>query len=229
MTLSKQELRKMFLRVLYECLHGSMKGHSWGIDSIIPSWINKYYNIELSKEEIQLTLEAVQELKSSGYLVRDASQLSDNWLIFTEKGLNLVRNQKEPEIFGMRLEQVVSDKQLLQKCLNPFNDADYETAIFTAFKHVEERVRIASNADASDVGVNLMTLALHPQNGKLVIPKCQLPAEQEGVYNLFKGAIQFFKNPSSHRTVNYNKRIETIKIIAFADLLLEILDSAQAR
>ena len=229
MSPSKQELRKMFLRVLYECLHGTMKSHSWGVDSIVPSWINKHYKIKLTNAEIQSTHEAIQELKNSGYLVRDASQSSDNWLIFTEKGLDLVRSQKDPEISGLRLEEVVSDQQLLQKCLNPFNDGDYETAIFAAFKHVEERVRVASRADVSEIGVPLMTFALHPQNGKLIIPKCKLTAEQEGVYNLFKGAIQFFKNPSSHRTVDYEKKVETIKIIAFADLLLKILSSAQQR
>jgi len=229
MTLSKQELRKMFLKVLYECLHGTMKGHSWGMDSIIPNWINKYYKYTLSDKEVQLTLEAVQELQNSGYLVGDSSQRDDNWLTLTEKGLNLVKSQKEPEIFGVRLEEVVLDQQLLEKCVSLFNDGDYETAIFAAFKHVEERVRTTAEADASDVGVNLMTLALHPQNGKLVIPKCQQPAEQEGVYNLFKGAIQFFKNPSSHRSVDYEKRMETIKIIAFGDLLLEILSSAELK
>jgi len=71
----------------------------------------------------------------------------------------------------------------------------------------------------------------------LEIQKCQKNAdsnracmhEQEGVYNLFKGAIAFFKNPSSHRTINYDNKLVAIEIIALAELLLQILSTAQPR
>jgi uncharacterized protein (TIGR02391 family) len=80
-----------------------------------------------------------------------------------------------------------------------------------------------------DYGISLITKALHPDKGVLSIPQCKLPAEQEGVYNLFKGAIAFFKNSSSHRTINYEDPLIAIEIIAFADLLLKILSTAQAK
>lgn len=123
----------------------------------------------------------------------------------------------------------MTDKELLHKCLNPFNDGDYETAIFSAYKFVEEKVRTISGASLGDIGVDLMTKALHPERGRLLINTCKLPAEQEGVYNLFKGSIAFFKNPSSHRTVNYEDKIVTIQIISFADLLLKILSLASRK
>lgn len=46
--LSKSEIKKMFLRVLYEVQFGDMRGHSSGIDSIIPTWINKRYKIGMT-------------------------------------------------------------------------------------------------------------------------------------------------------------------------------------
>ena len=82
---------------------------------------------------------------------------------------------------------------------------------------------------ADDYGVVLITKALHPDSGKLKIPTCRLSQEQDGVYNLFKGSIAFFKNPSSHRTVNYNDRMITMKIIALSELLLQILSTAVMR
>ena len=229
MTLSKQELRKIVLRVVYECREGDFEGHSWGLDSVIPHWINDYYRVTLSPEETQTAFEAAQELRTAGYLVRDATQNSDNFVVLTERGREALRSQKEPEVHATRLEDVLSDSQLLNKCLGPFNDSDYETAIFMAYKHVEERVRTASEADPSILGSELMTFALHPDRGVLTIPSCRLPAEQEGVYNLFKGSIQFYKNPSSHRTVQYDNRVIAIKIIEQADLLLAILATAQRR
>ena len=229
MTYSKSVLKKMFLRVLYECKYGTMQNHSWSVDNIVPAWINQYFKISLSKDEMQLCLQAVEELRTGGYLVKDATQRSDNFLVLTPEGKDLVEKQRDPDVHGIRLEQIASDKELLTQCLTAFNDGDYETAIFQAYKHVEERVRRAAESTEKDIGVDLITKALHPQNGKLILPGCKVPAEQEGAYNLFKGAIQFFKNPSSHRTVNYENRNVAIETIALAELLLEILSTSQKR
>ena len=88
--LSKPELKKMFLRVLSECLYGKMQSHSPGIDSIVPSWMNEYFRMKMYPIEIQLTYEAIQELKSSGLIVQDPSQYSDVFQILTEKGKDIV-------------------------------------------------------------------------------------------------------------------------------------------
>jgi uncharacterized protein (TIGR02391 family) len=229
MVYSKSQLKKMFLKVLYEVQYGKMKGHSRGIDSIVNSWMNKYYGIKMSREEIQLTMEAIQELKISGLIVKDATQASDVFQLLTAKGKEIVEKQRDPEIYDLQLEQIIKNDRLLSKCLSNFNDDDFETAIFSAYKLVEEEVREKAMLGADDYGVVLMTKALHPDNGKLKIPTCHLSQEQEGVYNLFKGSIAFFKNPSSHRTVNYDDRMITMEIITLAELLLQILSTAVMR
>jgi uncharacterized protein (TIGR02391 family) len=229
MTYSKSELKKMFLRVLYECKYGKLQDHSWSVDSIVPAWMNQYFNISLTNDEKQLCLQAVEELRTGGFLVKDATQFSDSFLVLTPEGKDLVEKQRDPDVHGLRLEQIVSDKELLAQCLTAFDDGNYEGAIFQAYKHVEERVRRVAGATEKDIGVDLITKALHPQNGKLILPECKVPAEQEGAYNLFKGAIQFFKNPSSHRTVNYENRDVAIKTIVLANVLLGILSTSQKR
>jgi len=227
MTHSKHELKKMFLRVLHECLYGKMRGHSWGIDSIVPQWMNKYFDVKMTEEEIQLTYEAIQELKSSGIIVRDSTQYSDVFQVLTAKGKEIAEKQQDPDVHGLRLEEVVKDTNLLSRCLDAFNDGRYEEAIFSAYKLVEETVRYKADLSVADIGVNLMSKALNPNTGKLTIPSCKLSAEKEGVHSLFRGSIAFFKNPSSHRTVNYENRLTAIKIIAFAELLLNIISTAQ--
>jgi uncharacterized protein (TIGR02391 family) len=220
----------MYLRVLNEIQYGSMKGcYSWDINSIIKSWMNLYFKTTLSEEEKQLTFEAVQELKTSGLIARDSTQYVDDFQKLTAKGKNLVDKQQDPDIFGLRLEEILKDDELLTRCAETFNNGNYETAVFNAFKLVEEKVRIKAGLNASDIGVDLMTKAFNSRNGVLVIPTCTIPAEQEGVHSLFRGAIAFFKNPCSHRTVNYDDRLSTIQTIAFAELLLKIISTAKLR
>ncbi|TET20614.1 TIGR02391 family protein [Candidatus Bathyarchaeota archaeon] len=226
---SKNQLKRMFLKVLHEIQYGKMKGHSRGTDSIVPAWMNKHFKIKMTPEDVQLTHEAIQELKTSGLIVKDATQPGDAFQVLTTKGKEIVEKQRDPDIYGLQLEQVIRNTKLLSKCSDIFNNDEYETAIFSVYKLVEEEVRNKAGLDPSDFGVLLMTKALHPDKGKLIIPSCVVPQEQEGVYNLFKGAIAFFKNPSSHRTVNFGDRLITIKIIALAELLLQILSTAQIR
>jgi len=191
--------------------------------------MNEKFEISLTDEQVQLTFQAIDELRRDGFLVKDATQKTDNFLVLTPEGKTLVEKQEDPDVHGIRLEQIVVDKELLKGSLEPFNDGNYEQAIFLAYKHIEERVRSYAKADAKDIGVHLITLALHPKDGKLIVPTCKLPAEQEGVYNLFKGAVEFFKNPSSHRTVNYEDRSVALEILAFGDLLLGILATSKVK
>jgi uncharacterized protein (TIGR02391 family) len=52
------------------------------------------------------------------------------------------------------------------------------------------------------------------------------PGEQEAMMHLFGGAIGVFKNPSSHRTVNYDDPTLAAEAVLLADLLLRLVDIA---
>jgi hypothetical protein len=51
---------------------------------------------------------------------------------------------------------------------------EYETAIFSSYKLVEEEVRKKTGLGASSYGDALITEALHPNRGRLSIPSCKL-------------------------------------------------------
>lgn len=223
---TKSELKKMIINVMYELKYGTMQGRTWGIDSIIPNWINEYYKTGLATAEKQLAYEAVQELKTAGLIAKDSTQYEDVFQVLTEKGKAIAEKKENPDVYALRLEEVIKNPELLAVVQSSFNEDDYEIAIFRAFRLVEEKVRATAHLDAKDIGTDLMTKAFSPTSGKLTIPMCAVTAEQDGVHQLFRGAIALFKNPSSHRTVDYSNRQVVIQTIAFAELLLDILSTA---
>jgi uncharacterized protein (TIGR02391 family) len=50
------------------------------------------------------------------------------------------------------------------------------------------------------------------------------PGEREAMSALFAGAIGMFKNPTSHREVDFDDPTEAAEIVLVADLLMRILD-----
>jgi uncharacterized protein (TIGR02391 family) len=119
------------------------------------------------------------------------------------------------------------DEALEAKVRLSFAAGDYETACFTAMKEVEVAVRKAGGFDNSWIGVKLMREAFKPGG-----PLADLGAEQGeqvATMELFAGAIGAFKNPSSHRTVDFADAIEAAEIVQLADLLLRIVRRAESR
>jgi len=66
--------------------------------------------------------------------------------------------------------------------------------------------------------VRLMCSAFHPDNGPLTDRGAER-GEREAMGSLFSGAIGTFKNPISHRSVNYDDPILAAEAVLLADLL----------
>jgi uncharacterized protein (TIGR02391 family) len=117
--------------------------------------------------------------------------------------------------------------ELEQSARPNFDRGDYETASFAALKAVEVEVRRLSRLPAGLVGTKLMQEAFKP-GGPLNDPDAE-GGEQVALLELFKGAIGTFKNPASHRLVEFDDPLEAAEVVQFADLLLRILKRAERR
>ncbi|WP_196443923.1 TIGR02391 family protein [Planomonospora sp. ID67723] len=173
-------------------------------------------------------------LESRALLSRDPTQ-SEGFCRVSREGRELVKDPQGLQRFQAR--------ERLSGPLHPrlegttvrtnFDLGDYETACFSAMKAVEAAVREASGLANSLVGVGLMRAAFQPhQKGKTGGPLADAGAEageQEAASALFAGAMGASKNPSSHRTVDFDDPIEAAEIIQFADLLLRQIERATAR
>jgi len=100
----------------------------------------------------------------------------------------------------------------------------WDTAVFKAFKAVEEAVLTAGGYSDSDYGVVLMRQAFNPTCGPLA-DMSQQSAERDALSALFAGAIGSYKNPHSHRTVKISEPLEAKAQVLQASHLLRIVDS----
>lgn len=113
--------------------------------------------------------------------------------------------------------------KLAAKVWAAFLRGDYDTAVFQAFREVEIAVREAGGFTTDDHGRALVRAAFHYATGPLTdrsLPK----GERESMQFLFDGAIGVFKNPGSHREVNYESPVEAAEAIGAASLLLRMVD-----
>jgi uncharacterized protein (TIGR02391 family) len=118
----------------------------------------------------------------------------------------------------------ITDQELKHDCSEFLQRQDtYIDAIRRAGVVLEERLRKTIGGDGPErfkSGKELVDYALTPKSGKLVIS--DHPGEQEGVRMLFRGALQFVRNPPGHKKVQYSES-EAHKAILLIDYLLTLL------
>lgn len=91
---------------------------------------------------------------------------------------------------------------------------DYETASFAAMKAVEVEVRRVAGLPNELLGVALMRKAFSPKDGALRDTGAEA-GEQQATADLFAGAIGAYKNPASHRTVQFDDPVEAAEVLQF--------------
>lgn len=115
----------------------------------------------------------------------------------------------------------------LEEARTQFRSGKAEIAVFAAMGQVEVRLRKLSGAGNEMIGVPLARHALHPETGPLA-DRALAAGEREAISHLFAGALGAFKNPTSHRVVDFDEPAVAADIILLADLLMRLLDRAPA-
>lgn len=97
-----------------------------------------------------------------------------------------------------------------------------EAAVLIAMREVEITIRDLAQLSDELVGKALVQEAFK-EGGPLCDPTLGR-GEQEAMLALFRGTLGTFKNPSSHREVDYGDATFASEVVLLADLLLRLLD-----
>lgn len=120
--------------------------------------------------------------------------------------------------------RLIADDELRKDCEEFLKRKDTcIDAIRRAGVVLEERLKRTIGGDGEEkfkYGLDLVDYALRKGSGKLVLS--ENPAEQEGVHMLFRGAVQFVRNPPSHKKLKYDE-LEARQAVSLIDYLLSLL------
>lgn len=186
-------------------------------------------------DEIKKALmEAWSWLQSEGLLVPDPDMGARNFFVSRRASKLKTREDFSAYRNANLLPRGHLHPLIATRVYPAFLRGEYDTAVFQAFREVEITVRRAGSFSDDLVGVRLMRDAFKAfDSNKPVIPPGPLTdnslpiAEQEGMANLFSGAIGLYKNPQSHRNVPTDA-IEAAEVIVFASHLLRLVDRLTA-
>jgi uncharacterized protein (TIGR02391 family) len=161
-------------------------------------------------------------LRAKGLVARTPGQSASEAIFVTRRGEQVL---KEGPLVVRAAERLDVDlhPRLEAKVRRQFLLGEYELVAFAALKEVEVVVCDKASAPTSSIGVPLMRRAFHPETGPLRDAGADA-GERRARMDLYAGAIGLFKNPSSHRPVNYDDPTQASEIILLADLLLRLVD-----
>ncbi len=207
-------LDRLALLVLRHC----DEAHEWNTHN----FLNSAQHRGVRGAALDSLSEAMNWLIAQGLIARDKPGQSTAQSMFITRAGKRVLSEGVAGIMASARLNVDLHKRLA-RVRTQFLVGEYELAAFAAMREVEIRVRELAKAENSLIGVKLMRGAFKPDGGPLADPNLD-QGEQVGMMELFAGAIGTFKNPPSHRQVDYNDPTEASEVVMLADLLMRILD-----
>lgn len=124
------------------------------------------------------------------------------------------------------LYNAIKDEELRSRCADLLSaPSNFDRAINQATLVLEDRIRRKA-AGATEVGVSLIRKVMpqNPSSGTLRISADE--DEQEGIGHICAGIMSAFRNPTHHHLTKTFTREEALKLCAFIDNLLHIVDAS---
>jgi uncharacterized protein (TIGR02391 family) len=183
------------------------------------------------QEEVgQAVIEAWMFLKSVGVLVPQANDQIvpvHGRMVVSRKGKKIDSKAAwDRFVNAQRLPENLLHPRLILTSYPNYVRGSYDSAVRDAMLAVEVGVRTSGGFAAGLIGVDLMVAAFR-QGGPLRDASL-LPAEADGIANLFKGAIGIWRNPVAHNFIPFD-HVEAGQLLMAASRLLSIVQTTAAK
>lgn len=149
------------------------------------------------------------------------------------RALNI--NQKEgarrprKSSLSLAIEYLIEDEELYSRCRGLIKASKhFDRALREATTVLEDRIKNLSGLEGMKP-VNLVGKALNPNPPGAVLKISSKKSEQEGFFNICKGLMLSFRNPTHHKLSDEFTRQDALKFCGFIDSLLRILGQAQKK
>lgn len=202
------------------------------------NWLNSAHQFAYPEDDEALNAlsEAWAWLINRGLIVWNPKQSSEGSFFVSRQG-HAALERGLPWLRAVQRLDLQLVPELEAKARPQFLRGDFEAAAFMAMKEVEIRVRALTGLSDSLVGTVLMQEAFKvpprdsqdPESNAGALWRKDLDrGESVAQMDLFKGAIGLFKNPASHRRVDYTDPTEAAEVVLLADLLMRLLNKIES-
>ncbi len=121
----------------------------------------------------------------------------------------------------------IQDQELKDRCSDLLSAAsNFDRVINQATLVLEDRIRTKASAARSLSGTQLVNAVLKTDLSETVLKVSDDPSEHEGVCHICRGIMLTFRNPTHHHITDKFTREDALKVCAFIDDLLRVIDEA---
>lgn len=187
-----------------------------------PAWITQGTPVTKSLEVQPKPLKILQVLQEYETSWQERLQEAENRATVSEQENRTLSEKLRKSNSAMG--EVTDD--VLKKRIGTLLKSPLDTMIREAGVVLEDRLREKGGAGSDLAGVKLVDALLAPGTAKLIFSTNS--SEQEGVRMLYRGAMQFIRNPPMHKLIEYPENTARL-LIRLIDSLLQLLSEAELK
>ncbi len=121
----------------------------------------------------------------------------------------------------------IQDEQLKARCADLLSaPGNFDRVINQSTLVLEDRIRAKSGSSTGVVGVALVNEVVKGDPQKSVLKFSNDKNEQDGCASILRGVVGAYRNPTHHHLLDHITREDALKVCAFIDGLLKIVDGA---
>jgi uncharacterized protein (TIGR02391 family) len=160
-----------------------------------------------------------------GYCVKDEVQNKLNQLV---SYLEYTQHMGAEIIQIGSIFNSIQDETLKSRCADLLSaPGNFDRVINQATQVLEDRIRTkAGPAGANLVGAPLVNQVVKSDPRSTVLKFSDDKNEQEGYANILRGIVGAYRNPTHHHVLDHIAREDALKVCAFIDGLLKVVDGA---